>query len=109
MKGAKSGEDFSALANEYSMDPGNQNVKGGDLGWFKQGRMVEAFDEAAFKAKKGEIIGPVESNFGFHVIFVRDNRKDENGDKRGSCVSHIDQDGDVTFHSCQIKKGCNTF
>ncbi|GIS54338.1 hypothetical protein Ct9H90mP29_13800 [bacterium] len=46
MKRAKSGEDFSALANEYSMDPGNQNVKGGDLGFgFKQGRMVEAFDE----------------------------------------------------------------
>ena len=88
MKRAKSGEDFSALANEYSMDPGNQNVKGGDLGWFKQGRMVEAFDEAAFKAKKGEIIGPVESNFGFHVIFVRDNRIDENGDKE-VLASHI--------------------
>ena len=88
MKRAKSGEDFSALANEYSMDPGNQNVKGGDLGWFKQGRMVEAFDEVAFKTKKGEIVGPVESNFGFHVIFVRDNRIDENGDKE-VLASHI--------------------
>ena len=67
MKRAKSGEEFSALANEYSMDPGNQNTKGGDLGWFKKGRMVEEFDRAAFSAKKNQIIGPIKSNFGFII------------------------------------------
>ena len=88
MKRAKNGEEFSALANEYSMDPGNQNTKGGDLGWFKQGRMVEEFDRAAFSAKKNQIIGPIKSNFGYHVIYVRDNRTDENGDKE-VLASHI--------------------
>ena len=84
----KNGEDFAALANEHSMDPGNQNTKGGDLGWFKKGRMVKEFDEAAFKAKKGQIIGPIKSNFGFHVIHVRDIRKNEDGDKE-VLASHI--------------------
>ncbi len=85
---AKTGENFSKLANEYSMDPGNQGTKGGDLGWFKKGRMVKTFEVAAFKAKKNEILSPVLSNFGYHVIFVRDNRIDENGDKE-ILASHV--------------------
>ena len=56
------------------MDPSNQNSRGGDLGWFKKGRMVKAFDDAAFSAKKDQIIGPIQSDFGYHVIYVRDNR-----------------------------------
>ena len=88
LKRAKSGEDFSNLANEYSMDPGNQGTKGGDLGWFKKGRMVKPFDEAAFSSKKGSIIGPVASSFGYHVINVRDKRKDKDG-KDEILASHI--------------------
>ncbi len=84
----ESGEDFSALANEFTMDPGNQGTKGGDLGWFKKGRMVKPFEDAAFSAGKNEIVSPVASTFGYHVIYVRDNRTDEAGDQE-ILASHI--------------------
>lgn len=85
---AKSGESFSSLANEYSMDPGNQGTKGGDLGWFKKGQMVKQFEEAAFASKKNQIVKPVESNFGLHIIQVRDIKTNEDGDKE-VLASHI--------------------
>ncbi len=85
---AESGEDFSALADEFTMDPGNQGTKGGDLGWFKKGRMVKPFEDAAFSAGKNEIVGPIASTFGYHVIYVRDNRTDEAGAQE-ILASHI--------------------
>ena len=86
---AKSGKDFKSLANEYSDDPGNlDGTKGGDLGWFKRGRMVPSFDEAAFSASKGEIAGPIKSDFGYHIIFIRDIRTGNNGEKE-VLASHI--------------------
>jgi len=85
---AKAGEDFSSLANEYSMDPGNLGTKGGDLGWFKKGQMVKEFEEAAFSSKKNTIIKPITSNFGVHVIYVKDSRVTKTGEKEVS-ASHI--------------------
>ena len=76
------------MANEFSMDPGNQNTKGGDLGWFKKGRMVKPFEEAAFTANKNQIVGPIESDLGYHVIYVRDTRKNDDGEKE-VLSSHI--------------------
>jgi peptidyl-prolyl cis-trans isomerase C len=70
----KAGGDFAALASEHSTDPGSK-IKGGDLGWFEQRRMDPAFGEAAFAAEKGDIVGPVESRYGFHVIEVQDKRE----------------------------------
>jgi peptidyl-prolyl cis-trans isomerase C len=67
------GEDFEALARELSEDRASR-VKGGDLGWFVRGRMVEEFDEAAFAATPGEIVGPVSSRFGHHVILCTGRR-----------------------------------
>ena len=61
---ARSNQDFASLANQHTMDPSNQGDKGGDLGWFKRGRMVKPFEEAAFLASKNEIIGPILSRFG---------------------------------------------
>jgi len=84
---AKEGEEFATLANEYSVDPGNQGTKGGDLGWFGKGQMVKEFEKAAFTSKKGEIIEPVKSNFGYHIIYVRD-KKVENGEEK-VLASHI--------------------
>ena len=65
----RGGADFAALAKAESDDPGSK-TSGGDLGSFPRGRMVKEFDEAAFGAKEKEIVGPVKSSFGYHVIQV---------------------------------------
>jgi parvulin-like peptidyl-prolyl isomerase len=62
------GADFGDLAREFSTGPSGPS--GGDLGWFAQGQMVEPFEEAAFAAEVGEIVGPVETQFGFHIIQI---------------------------------------
>jgi parvulin-like peptidyl-prolyl isomerase len=67
------GEEFSKLAEIYSEDQGTK-TKGGDLGFFKRGAMVKAFEEAAFGADKGETVGPVKSPFGLHIIKVEDKK-----------------------------------
>ncbi len=73
---AKQGKDFAELAREYSKDQSNA-AGGGDLGWFTRGRMVAPFEAAAFKAKVGEVVGPVRTPYGWHIIKVtgRDNRE----------------------------------
>ncbi len=65
---AKAGADFAALAKEFSQD--GSASQGGDLGWFSRERMVKPFSDAVFDQAKavGEIVGPVQSQFGFHVI-----------------------------------------
>ncbi|MBS1262316.1 MAG: Foldase protein PrsA [Calditrichaeota bacterium] len=71
------GESFAQLAREYSDDPSAD--KGGELGWFKRGRMVPMFEKAAIKAEIGEVVGPVETRFGFHIIRTEDKREGEDG------------------------------
>jgi peptidyl-prolyl cis-trans isomerase D len=61
------GEDFAALAAELSDDAGTRN-SGGDLGWYARGVLEPPLDEALFAMTAGEIEGPVESDFGFHVL-----------------------------------------
>lgn len=72
------GSDFEELAKAYSEDT-RTAAKGGDLGFFGKGSMVEPFEKAAFSAKAGEIIGPVETPFGLHLIQIVE-RKIENGE-----------------------------
>ena len=67
------GEDFAALAKEHSTDPGS-GKQGGDLGWFEAGRMVKEFSDATFAANAGDVVGPVETRFGFHIIKVHEKR-----------------------------------
>ncbi len=67
MQKLKNGEDFGKLAEQYSDDTGSKK-KGGDLGFFSRRMMVKQFDEAAFNLKPGELSDVVESNFGFHII-----------------------------------------
>ena len=66
----KAGKHFSAEAEQYSIDPGSKD-KGGELGWFRRGQMVPAFDKAAFSLPIGKISEPVKSPFGYHIIEVQ--------------------------------------
>lgn len=68
----KVGDDFAALAKLYSQDGSAQ--KGGDLGWLYPGDTVPAFEQAINALKIGEISGPVQSPFGFHIIQVLERR-----------------------------------
>ncbi|PAP77896.1 hypothetical protein BSZ37_16335 [Rubrivirga marina] len=67
---------FAAAARQFSTDRSN-SAQGGDLGWFGEGRMVEAFEQAAFAAPEGQVIGPVQSPFGVHLILVEDRATSE--------------------------------
>ena len=67
----KPGADFAALAKANSTDPGSKDV-GGDLGWVERGVMVKPFEDALFAMQTGEIRGPVKTDFGYHVLQLRE-------------------------------------
>lgn len=75
-KQLKEGADFAAIAKEKNQDATKDT--GGDLDFFERGRMDPAFEEAAFKLKKGEISGPVKTSFGYHIIKVTDRKEATN-------------------------------
>ena len=85
------GEDFALLANTYTQDPSNsadpQNLKGGDLGWFNKGQLLPEFEIASFEAEKGSIVGPILTQYGYHVIKVNDKRTLESSEQVNA--SHI--------------------
>lgn len=62
---------FAEIAQKESADPGSA-AQGGDLSFFGRGLMTKAFEDAVFAAQKGDIVGPVETEFGWHVIEVTD-------------------------------------
>lgn len=65
----KAGKTWEELAASLSLDPSNKD-QGGDLGWFGRGAMVQPFEDAAFAAGVGDTVGPVKSEFGWHLIQV---------------------------------------
>jgi peptidyl-prolyl cis-trans isomerase C len=72
------GADFSKKAEEYSECPSKK--RGGDLGWFGKGAMVRPFEVAAFTAQEGDIVGPIKTEFGWHLIYVYEIQADADGD-----------------------------
>jgi len=72
----KQGADFSELAKKYSEDEGSA-AKGGDLGFFARTAVVKPFADAVFEAKPGEIVGPVSSVFGYHIILAEEKKPEK--------------------------------
>ena len=64
---------FEEAAVKYSLCPSKE--RGGDLGYFQRGQMVPEFEEVAFKSEIGVIAGPVETQFGWHLVWVDDKRE----------------------------------
>lgn len=69
------GKSFEDAAKEYSTCPSGE--KGGDLGYFGKGQMAPEFEKAAFEAQAGQLLGPVKTQFGYHLIWVEDKKKEE--------------------------------
>jgi peptidyl-prolyl cis-trans isomerase C len=67
-KRIENGDDFAAVAKRFSKCPSKE--KGGDLGWFGKGMMVPEFEKVAFEEEVGKVVGPVKTQFGYHVIKV---------------------------------------
>lgn len=68
----EAGEDFATLASENSTD--GSAAGGGDLGWFGLGQMVAPFEEAVVAAEIGKVAGPVQTQFGYHLVLVTETR-----------------------------------
>ena len=66
LKQLNSGKDFGSLAKRHSICPSGK--RGGDLGEFRRGQMVKAFDDVVFKKPVLEVHGPVKTRFGYHII-----------------------------------------
>ena len=93
------GADFAQLAQANSEDPGS-GAQGGDLGWFQEGQMVPTFNDACFDGKKGDLV-IVESQFGFHIIEVLNQK----GNTEKRAVAFIDRAVEPSTKTFQIKYG----
>lgn len=67
------GLSFEDAARKYSTCPSKE--QGGDLGYFSRGQMVPEFEKAAFDGEIGKVIGPVQTQFGYHLILVEDKKE----------------------------------
>lgn len=81
---------FVDAAKEASEDVGSRG-QGGDLGYFARGQMVPEFEQAAFAAKPGELVGPVQTSFGWHLILVesKQNEKQQSLDEVKSGIAEM--------------------
>ena len=70
LKEIREGKSFEEVAKEKSLCPSKK--RGGELGWFGRGAMVKEFETACFNGKRGQIIGPIKTQFGYHIIKIND-------------------------------------
>lgn len=73
LKDQATADNFVTLVKQYSTEPGAAD-RGGDLGWFKKGDMVPEFENAVFSMQKGQISDIVETDFGYHLIYKKDEK-----------------------------------
>ena len=98
----KGGASFADVAKEYSSDTGSAS-KGGELGWFSVGAMVDEFNDAAYELDLNTVSEPVQSSFGYHIIEITDKRdvegvgsfEDEEENIRQSMVDKLTQTGEA--------------
>jgi peptidyl-prolyl cis-trans isomerase C len=69
----KAGADFATLAKQHSLDGGGDSGNG-DLGWVQKGRLIPELSDPAFAGNPGDIVGPISTRHGFHVIKVNEKR-----------------------------------
>ena len=86
----EAGEDFATLAKELSDDKGSAQ-KGGDLGWFGIGRMVKEFEKAAFDLNAGETSEIIKTQFGYHIINVKEKKGVEPFEKKKADIQRMMQ------------------
>jgi len=67
-KEIENGKEFAVVAQEVSLCP--SKAQGGDLGTFSPGQMVKEFDDVVFSADVGVVMGPVKTQFGYHLVEV---------------------------------------
>lgn len=98
------GEDFAAVAEDVSTDGTAQ--QGGDLGFVQPDTTVPAFEDALFAAEEGEVVGPVESEFGFHVILrLEKPALDEVREEiRGQLEGQTQQEGQAAFQEFMTER-----
>jgi len=107
-KKVKKGDDFAALAKQYSDCP--SSAKGGDLDYFQRGQMVGPFQDAAFAMNVGEVSDIVETQFGYHLIKVTDKKPagtvsfEESKDKIKSYLEQQKMGEEVSQYAAQLKK-----
>ena len=97
----KGGASFADVAKEYSTDTGSAE-KGGELGWFTVGAMVDEFNDAAYALELNTLSEPVKSNYGYHVIEITEKRdvegvgsfEDEEGNIRETMLTKLKQTGE---------------
>lgn len=109
----KAGEDFNALAKEFSTDP-SAKENSGDLGYFRHGEMVESFEQAAFALKPGEISDLVKSDYGYHIIKVEDKTVDKFEDvkdelKNNMITDRKNQNYNTSFEEMKSKAKIEKF
>ncbi|MDD2388114.1 MAG: peptidylprolyl isomerase [Desulfobacterales bacterium] len=104
----QTGEDFSALAREFSECP--SSAKGGDLGLFGRGQMVKPFEDAAFSLKPDEVSPVVETMFGYHLIKVTDKKSasvigfNDAKDKISGHLKHQNTQKEVKKHIDKLRE-----
>ena len=102
---AKAGEDFAALAKQFSEDPGSKD-NGGFYQDFARGAMVKPFEDAAFSVPVGQISGIVETTYGYHILQVVDRKKETRplNEVRAEIEARIKQGRQVDAFSTYITK-----